>query len=319
MLVGEDAFRNILEVADGTLISPATAADLLDQAVLETMLFDGPSRVLDLGHQRSFVGAARRAVEVVHRTCTGEGCHVRSDALRDRPHPPLRPSAAPPSPTTAGPNAAPTTANTTGPPQPHRDHHPRPTTTTASPAPPTSNSPGPASATACSTTPPGERSPPTAGRSRRGARLPAMTNAVTVHAVLRNRARVRGAERWIDELPERIAALESAWSLRAGPPYESATEAYVAPATLADGTAAVLKILLPWPGGPVNHEPTVLRLAGGNGLVRLLRHDEAHGALAPRGAGAAARPARGADDPPPRDHVRHAHAVLAGQPGTRPG
>jgi streptomycin 6-kinase len=106
-----------------------------------------------------------------------------------------------------------------------------------------------------------------------------MTNAVTVHAVLRNRARMRGAERWIEELPERIAALESAWSLRAGPPYESATEAYVAPATLADGTAAVLKILLPWPGGPVNHEPTVLRLAGGNGLVRLLRDDDAHGAL----------------------------------------
>jgi hypothetical protein len=79
VLVGEDAFRNVLELADGTLISPATAADLLDEAVIETMLFDGPSRVLDLGHQRSFVGAARRAVEVVHRTCTGAGCHVRSD------------------------------------------------------------------------------------------------------------------------------------------------------------------------------------------------------------------------------------------------
>ena len=79
VLVGEDAFRSVLELADGTLISPATAADLLDEAVIETMLFEGPSRVLDLGHQRSFIGAARRAVEVVHRTCTGEGCHVRAD------------------------------------------------------------------------------------------------------------------------------------------------------------------------------------------------------------------------------------------------
>jgi Domain of unknown function (DUF222) len=79
VLVGEDAFRNVLELADGTLISPATAADLLDESVIETMLFDSPSRVLHLGHQRTFVGAARRAVEVVHRTCTGEGCHVRSD------------------------------------------------------------------------------------------------------------------------------------------------------------------------------------------------------------------------------------------------
>ena len=79
VLVGEDAFRNILELADGTLISPATAADLLDQAVIETMLFEGPSRVLDLGHQRNFVGAARRAVEIVHRTCTGQGCHIGAD------------------------------------------------------------------------------------------------------------------------------------------------------------------------------------------------------------------------------------------------
>jgi Domain of unknown function (DUF222) len=78
VLVGEDAFRNVLELADGTLISPATAADLLDDAVIETMLFDSPSRVLDLGHQRNFMGAARRAVEVVHRTCTGVGCHVHS-------------------------------------------------------------------------------------------------------------------------------------------------------------------------------------------------------------------------------------------------
>lgn len=79
ILVGEDAFRNVLELADGTLISPATAADLLDEAVIETMLFDSPSRVLHLGRQRSFTGAARRAVEVVHRRCTGEGCHVTAD------------------------------------------------------------------------------------------------------------------------------------------------------------------------------------------------------------------------------------------------
>ena len=171
VLVGEDAFRNVLEVADGTLISPATAADLLDEAVIETMLFDSPSRVLDLGHQRSFVGAARRAVEVVHRTCTGKGCHIRSDAVRDRPHPPLGSPAAPPCPRTAGPNAGPTIDNTTGPPQPHSDHHPTPTTAaTVSPAPPPSNSPGPASATASSTTPPGAPSPThvttTTGRPR---------------------------------------------------------------------------------------------------------------------------------------------------------
>ncbi len=76
VLVGYDAFKRICELADGTLISPATAAGLLDEAVVERIVFDGPSRVTDLGHARSFTGAARRAVEVVHRNCTGAGCDV---------------------------------------------------------------------------------------------------------------------------------------------------------------------------------------------------------------------------------------------------
>lgn len=79
ILVGEDAFRNVLELADGTLVSPASAADLLDDAVIERIVLDGPSRVIDLGHRRAFVGAARRAVEVVHRRCDGPGCHVHAD------------------------------------------------------------------------------------------------------------------------------------------------------------------------------------------------------------------------------------------------
>jgi hypothetical protein len=69
VLAGYEAFTHICELADGTLISPATAADLLDDAVIERIVFDGPSRVLDLGHQRNFVGAARRAVEVRDRHC----------------------------------------------------------------------------------------------------------------------------------------------------------------------------------------------------------------------------------------------------------
>ena len=107
-----------------------------------------------------------------------------------------------------------------------------------------------------------------------------MTRVVRVHAVLRERARVRGAEGWIDELPGLVTALGQDWSFRvAGPAYESATEAYVAPVMLADGSDAVLKLVLPWPGGPVNHEIGVLRLAGGHGCVRVLRDDEPRGAL----------------------------------------
>jgi hypothetical protein len=76
VLAGYDAFAKICELADGTLISPATAADLLDEAVIERIVFDGPSRVLDLGVARRFTGAARRAVEVRDRHCQGPGCDI---------------------------------------------------------------------------------------------------------------------------------------------------------------------------------------------------------------------------------------------------
>ncbi len=76
VLTGYGAFNQICELADGTLIAPATVASMLDQAMIERVVFDGPSRVTDLGRARSFVGAARRAVELAHRHCTGPGCHV---------------------------------------------------------------------------------------------------------------------------------------------------------------------------------------------------------------------------------------------------
>jgi hypothetical protein len=76
VLGGYEAFARVCELADGTLLTPATVAGLLDQAVIERIGFDGPSRVLDLGRARRFVGAARRAVEVRDRHCTGPGCHV---------------------------------------------------------------------------------------------------------------------------------------------------------------------------------------------------------------------------------------------------
>ncbi|MGH9112676.1 MAG: DUF222 domain-containing protein, partial [Acidimicrobiales bacterium] len=76
VLAGYQAFTQICELADGTLISPATAARLLDDAVIERIVFDGPSRVIDLGHARSFTGAARRAVEIIDRHCQGPGCHI---------------------------------------------------------------------------------------------------------------------------------------------------------------------------------------------------------------------------------------------------
>src|SRR5437763_1712964 len=45
------------------------------------------------------------------------------------------------------------------------------------------------------------------------------------------------------------------------------------------GPDAVLKLMIPRPGDHARNEITVLRLAGGDGCVRLLRADEARGAL----------------------------------------
>ena len=76
ILVGYDSFRKVCELADGTVVSPGTVASQLDDAMIERVVLDGPSRVLDLGHQRSFTGAARRAIELTRRSCTEPGCDV---------------------------------------------------------------------------------------------------------------------------------------------------------------------------------------------------------------------------------------------------
>lgn len=100
-----------------------------------------------------------------------------------------------------------------------------------------------------------------------------------VPAVVQAKARAAGAAHWVDELPGIVAALEHDWSIRVGAVYPGATEAYVARATLAGGSPAVLKLMIPRPGDHARHEITVLKLTAGQGCVRLLRDDEARGAL----------------------------------------
>lgn len=97
--------------------------------------------------------------------------------------------------------------------------------------------------------------------------------------MVRNKALAAGAARWICDLPDLAADLEREWSIAIGPPYDDATEAFVAEATLGDGTPAVLKLHIPRPGDHATREITVLRLARGDGCARLLRADAARGAL----------------------------------------
>lgn len=102
---------------------------------------------------------------------------------------------------------------------------------------------------------------------------------IEVPAAVQAKARVAGAGGWLDDLPTLVASLEDEWGLRVGPAYADATEAFVAPAAPRQGPPAVLKVLVPQPAVDPRHEITVLRLAGGEGCARLLRHDEDRGAL----------------------------------------
>ena len=71
--------------------------------------------------------------------------------------------------------------------------------------------------------------------------------------------------------------LEAEWSVSVGRPFPHSSEAFVAEASLTDGTPAMLKLLIPQDGAAGRHEITMLRLAGGRGCVGLLRDDAARG------------------------------------------
>ena len=94
-----------------------------------------------------------------------------------------------------------------------------------------------------------------------------------VPQVVQNKARDAGAEAWLEGLPRLIAKIEVDWSISVGKAYEDSTEAFVAEASLADGTPVVLKLLIPRSGDATRNEATALRLANGDGCPELLRED----------------------------------------------
>lgn len=67
---GLGSLYRMCELADGTVVSPSQVFPLLTEADVERIVFDSPSRVLDVGvRQRFFTGALRRAIEVRDRHC----------------------------------------------------------------------------------------------------------------------------------------------------------------------------------------------------------------------------------------------------------
>ncbi len=102
---------------------------------------------------------------------------------------------------------------------------------------------------------------------------------IDVPPVVRAKALAAGASGWLDGLADLVTDLERAWAVRVGPVFGDATEALVAEAVTEDGTAAVLKLLVPRHDEAARREIAVLRHCAGDGCATLLRDDVERGAL----------------------------------------
>lgn len=78
VLAGAEAVERMRELSDGTILTPGQVVPLLRWADVARVVFDGPSRVIDVGvRQRLFTGATRTAVELRDLECQHPSCHVR--------------------------------------------------------------------------------------------------------------------------------------------------------------------------------------------------------------------------------------------------
>ena len=104
---------------------------------------------------------------------------------------------------------------------------------------------------------------------------------------VRNKVVAEGNEAWLDELPSLVDTLAQDWSLTIGLTLKGGHAALVVEATLAEGTAAVLKIGVPGTRLRLGFEAAALRLAQGDGCATLLRDDLDRDALLLERLGAA--------------------------------
>jgi len=72
ILIGEEQFTNICETAAGTVLTNNQVIPQLSKAHIESIVFDGKSKLIDVKHRRSFTGAIRRAMELRDRHCQHE-------------------------------------------------------------------------------------------------------------------------------------------------------------------------------------------------------------------------------------------------------
>jgi hypothetical protein len=81
VFVGYETFvGRICELANGTVVTPGTLVPWLTRSWIERVVFDGPSRIIDMGvQQRLFKGATRRAVQLRDRECFHEFCDLPAE------------------------------------------------------------------------------------------------------------------------------------------------------------------------------------------------------------------------------------------------
>jgi hypothetical protein len=81
VVLGLESLGRICELADGTVIAPGRLVPYLAEADIERIVFESPSRVIDVGVKRRFFsGALRRAIEVRDRHCQHpSGCDVPAE------------------------------------------------------------------------------------------------------------------------------------------------------------------------------------------------------------------------------------------------
>jgi len=87
---------------------------------------------------------------------------------------------------------------------------------------------------------------------------------------------------WLADLPAIFAELEQRWDIAVGATLSGGTAACVAKATMADGTAAVVKVAMPVTidgAGVFDRSVLAFELAAGRGCARLLAHDREFSAL----------------------------------------
>lgn len=80
VLAGNESVARMCELSTGEVVTPGEVLPILDRADVERAIFDGPSKVIDLGiRRRLFTGATRTAVQLRDRTCQGFACDVPFD------------------------------------------------------------------------------------------------------------------------------------------------------------------------------------------------------------------------------------------------